>query len=199
MDKDGARIHVGFGSQSVWGAGGSGQNAAGWLRETVGESPGGETPGPRNTGYDSGEQPNRNSMRQQSPMGMMNPLAGIGGLFGPKGAAIGGIAGMLLPTIENILGNIQGDNRAAVMQPGTNYEQAKAKSTAIDRAAISRETQTQTPEPPKHQQSEQQIQQRSNEVTQTQTDTRAKPEWVGDFMAGIKHTYLDFDGKMIYI
>jgi hypothetical protein len=200
MDKDGARIHVGFGSQSVWGAGGSGQNAASWLRETVGESPGGETPGPRNTGYDSGEQPNRNFMRQQNPMmGMMNPLAGIGGLFGPKGAAIGGIAGMLLPTIENILGNIQGDNRAAVMQPGTNYEQAKAKSTAIDRAAVSRETQTQTSEPPKQQQSEQQNQQRSNEVTATQTDTRAKPEWVGNFMAGIKHTYLDFDGKMIYI
>lgn len=198
MSKDGSRIHVGFGSQAIWGAGGSGQNAAGWLREAVGGTPGGEMPGPRNTESASEEQPQRNYGRQMNPM--RNQLASIGGMVaGRQGAAIGGLAGMLLPAIQNILGNIQGDNRAGVMQPGTNYEQAKAKSTAIDKAAVSKETQTQTKETPKQQQTDQQNQQQSNEVTQTATDTKDKPEWFGDFRAGLKHAYLDFDGKMIYI
>jgi hypothetical protein len=155
--------------------------------------------------------PTGSASQTQSPFSMRNtgmgginpmrtPLASIGGMIGGRqGAAIGGLAGMLLPAIQNILGSMQGDNQTGVMQPGTNYEQAKAKSTAIDRAAISRETQTQTTETPKQQQSEQQTPQQSNQVTQTQTDTRDKPEWFGDFRAGLKHAYLDFDGKMIYI
>lgn len=128
---------------------------------------------------------------------MRNPLAGIGGLFGPKGAAIGGIAGMLLPTIENLLGNVQGD-RSAVMQPGYNYEQSKSKRSVIEQAALKREINTSQETPKQEQQSTQQNQQQ-NEVTQTATDTRDKPDWIGNFRAGLKHAYLDFDGKMIYI
>lgn len=203
MGQDGSRIHVGFGSQAIWGAGGSGKNAAGWLRETVGGAPGGENPGPKNTGsYASEETPQRNYTRQQNPMmgmmnPMMNPLTGIGGLFGPKGAAIGGIAGILLPALENILGNNQRENSTASMQPDNNI---KLKTNNINQAAIKREIQQ---EPPKPQETSKQIETKTNtgdgNLIATQTDTRDKPEWFGDFRAGLKHAYLDFDGKMIYI
>lgn len=36
----GSRIHVGFGQEAIWGAGGKGSNAAGWLQEAVGGAPG---------------------------------------------------------------------------------------------------------------------------------------------------------------
>ena len=196
MSKDGSRIHVGFGSQALWGAGGSGKNAADWLREAVGGIPGGESPGPNLS---------RRESYAGSPMrGMMNPmrntLAGIGGLFGPKGAAIGGIAGMLLPTIENILGDIQSENKAGAMQSGASYDQAKLKRNAIDQAAVKKETEQQpAAAAPKQQETPQQQSAQQNTVTPTITDTAATPEWIGSFRAGIKHAYLDFDGKMIYI
>jgi hypothetical protein len=51
MAPDASRIHVGFGSEAIWGAGGKGANAADWLREAVGQGGQGgtETAGSRRT------------------------------------------------------------------------------------------------------------------------------------------------------
>jgi len=169
MGNDGSRMHVGFGSQAIWGAGGAGQNAASWLKDTVGGSHGGAQESGKNTGgaMSMGQQNpmmgqsqmgmgQQNPMMGQSQMGMgqqnpmMNPYASIGGMFGPKGAAIGGIAGMLLPALGNILGNLQGDENRPTgsMQPsGPNLERAKIKTAAIDQAALQKENQQQAPAP----------------------------------------------------
>lgn len=37
-------MHIGFGAPAVWGAGGKGANAPGWLRDAFGAAPGGATP-----------------------------------------------------------------------------------------------------------------------------------------------------------
>lgn len=49
MAPDASRIHVGFGSEAIWGAGGKGANASDWLREAVGQGGGTETAGTRRT------------------------------------------------------------------------------------------------------------------------------------------------------
>lgn len=159
MGNDGSRMHVGFGSQAIWGAGGAGQNAASWLKDTVGGSPSGAPGGAQEFGRNTGgamSMGQQNPMMGQSQMGMgqqnpmINPYASIGGMFGPKGAAIGGIAGILLPALGNILGNLQGDENRPTgsMQPaGPNLERAKIKTAAIDQAALQKENQQQVPAP----------------------------------------------------
>jgi len=209
MDSDGARMHVGFGSQAIWGAGGAGKNAAGWLREATGGAPGGETPGPgpgpsrgMSAAREEPEQPQqRGYTPQQDPrMGMMNPYAALGGMIGGRqGAGIGGLAGILIPAIENLLGGLQGSSTAS-MQPNNPYlDQSRSRTRGIDQAAVTRETQQETPAPQPAAQPSPTQQNVEAPPQQRETDTRATPEWIGNFRAGLKHAYMDFDGKMIYI
>jgi hypothetical protein len=135
-------------------------------------------------------------MRGMNPM--RSPFASIGGMVGGRqGAAIGGLAGMLLPAIQNIFGSIKESSSSAEMQSNNI---PKVKTDNINQAAIKKEIDQEAPKPqeaPKKENTNEQTDQYN--VTQTVTDTKDKPDWIGDFRAGLKHTYLDFDGKMIYI
>ena len=74
-------MHVGFGNSGVWGEGGSGANAAPWLRSAYGGAPAGQPPSqPQGQGYAQGPmtQPGQNPLgqpMQQQQQPQQNQLA----------------------------------------------------------------------------------------------------------------------------
>ena len=160
MGPDGSRLHVGFGTPAVWGAGGQGGNAANWLKETVGGQPGnGNTPnmgGRQQYGGQTGvggelslSDLNRRAYEVNAGQGgpqspymrpqMMNPMMNVGGMgmFGPgmgRGALVGGLLGGILPMIMNALGD--GNPRSQGRQQATLYGSEDERRRVTSRTAI---------------------------------------------------------------
>lgn len=103
MGNDGSRIHVGFGTEAIWGKSRSNDTAADWLREATG-GPG--APAGSQTAQaqmQQGSQNRADGLNQIDPMG----LGGFG-MLGPMAMPLGGMGGFggMLPLVGALQGLI---------------------------------------------------------------------------------------------
>ena len=94
MSPDGSRIHVGFGTEAIWGASKTGSDAASWLKDSIG--------GDTNRQASGSMQP-QNGQSRADGINALDPL-GMGGL-GLIGAAAGpmGTGAPLLGAMQSLI------------------------------------------------------------------------------------------------
>ena len=169
MGSDGGRIHVGFGSSAIWGAGGKGANAADWLKETVGSGTGGspENNGALgNIGQMGAGQMGHGALGQMmmgggmpiegrnlNTMGMGgNPFQMLGGMIGGgKGAAIGSLVGMGANLLGKMFGGQQEEEEQAALVPSAQSRASNINQNAAQQAALRARAAEQGSKPPENQ------------------------------------------------
>jgi hypothetical protein len=108
MGADGSRLHVGFGTAAIWGAGGKSANAADWLKEAIGGGGGGGGGGGTQTagGSGGGSKPEASGGRTPGPTadsdkvmgGTVIPFKPTSGVGGGQGGILGSLLSALTPS-----------------------------------------------------------------------------------------------------